>query len=181
MRTAGIPAIGEGGDPDEGDRGDGTGGEHALGDLTDGLYLNCGSDTAGLGGSITWTPDRYFENGKAIRTDPDDPSNYNQYREQDGASLDYKFPVNDGQYKVTLYWAEYEFRSNNDREFDVRINGNRVLRDFDVYREAGGRRKLTSKTFIANVENDEELHISLKGTTDKAFVTLMSVQTHRVD
>jgi hypothetical protein len=66
----------------------------------------------------------------------------------------YALPVPDGRYKVTLRFSEGHYGHGNtgfgglgSRVFDVYGNGVALLRDFDIYREAGREGKPIDRTF----------------------------------
>ena len=50
-------------------------------------------------------------------------------------------------YDVRLYFAENAFQEAGKRRFDVEINGQKVLNDFDILQEAGGPNKAVVKEF----------------------------------
>lgn len=50
-------------------------------------------------------------------------------------------------YTVRLYFAEPEETAQGERSFDVLLDGERVLEDFDVVREAGGTRRTIVREF----------------------------------
>ncbi len=55
-----------------------------------------------------------------------------------------------GPAQVTLYFAETFWTQPGARKFDVVINGKTVLRDFDIYAEAGGKDIAVQKTFTVD-------------------------------
>jgi hypothetical protein len=55
--------------------------------------------------------------------------------------------VQDATYKVKLYFSELENKQKGDRVFDVSIQGNKVLENFDIISEAGVRDREIVKTF----------------------------------
>ena len=64
------------------------------------------------------------------------------------------------QYTVRLYFAEINPTIGaGQREFDVKIEGNMALADFDIYNEAGGRDKGIAHTLNAPVSSDGILEI----------------------
>ncbi|KAJ0080723.1 hypothetical protein Patl1_09740 [Pistacia atlantica] len=79
----------------------------------------------------------------------------------------YGFCLRKGNYNVTLHFVEIIFSKDEDhsstgkRVFDVYIQGNRVLKDFNIKRKAGGPDKIWTENFIANVKNDHLLEIHL--------------------
>ena len=107
----------------------------------------------GRGGRI-WSPDNYFYNGqRSIRpasvTGTDDPGLFAIER---FGHFDYASPADPrDRYSVTLYFAEYYWglegrQGAGARRFNVFCNGETLLRDFDIYREAG-RLHGISRTF----------------------------------
>ncbi|KAI4321798.1 hypothetical protein MLD38_035140 [Melastoma candidum] len=79
-----------------------------------------------------------------------------------------------GPYKVRLHFAEIQFTDDETfgslgkRIFDVSIQGNVVLRDFNIQQEAGGVRKGFSREFNISVDRSTlEIHLywTGKGTT----------------
>lgn len=108
-----------------------------------------------------WAADAYFLGGNAlVRTT-------NPVRENDAMPLDaalysserwghfsYALPVPDGRYKVTLKFSEGHYGDRNtgfgglgSRVFDVYCNGVALLRNFDIYKEAGGEGRPLDRTF----------------------------------
>jgi len=55
-----------------------------------------------------------------------------------GSPFTYVFNVPAGSYQVTLKFAETYWTAAGDRVFNVSINGNTVLTNFDIYKTAGG-------------------------------------------
>lgn len=151
-----------------------------MGDLPNGLYINCGGFEVFQTGAFEWDIDKYFQNGEpGLVHDDGREAIVNYYREQVGRALEYVIPVNDGVYTVTLYWSEYEYTSRNAREFDVFLNGNVVLESFDVFDVTGRRGGLTRREFQVQVTNDEELNITLEGTTGNAFLSAYIIRPVR--
>lgn len=55
-----------------------------------------------------------------------------------------------GKYKVTLRWTEHYVFGPNLRRFNVAINGQQVLQEFDLFVEAGGAYTAYDRSFIIN-------------------------------
>lgn len=102
-----------------------------------------------------WGADRYFWGGRTINSRypvaaDDEPALYGGDRY---GNFTYFIPVApDGQYAATLRFAEtyYGFEGKGgpgSRVFDVYCNGTALLRNFDVYKEAGMACKAVKKTF----------------------------------
>ncbi len=103
-----------------------------------------------------WRSDRYYRGGVPVRrslaiTGNADPDLFGGERY---GHFSYVIPVPEGSYGLTLYFAEAYFGSQDNRYggvgsrvFDLYCNGQALLRDFDVFREAGGAGKALIKTF----------------------------------
>jgi hypothetical protein len=74
----------------------------------------------------------------------------------------YDFPVSSGTYEVRLYFAENSFQSAGQRVFNVAIEGNNVLTNFDIY-AAAGYRTAHKRSFTVNVTD---------GVLDLDFITV---------
>src|SRR5205823_2990743 len=68
-------------------------------------------------------------------------------------SFQYQFPVSNGSHTVTLKFAEIYFTSPNQRVFNVFINGQQVLSNFDIIAQAGGRLIALDRAFTVDVTN----------------------------
>jgi hypothetical protein len=103
-----------------------------------------------------WNPDTYFMNGRlntdlpAISGDPDP----DLFAEERFGHFNYAIPVDPrGRYTLVLHFAEFYFGSAaagqggvGSRVFRVICNGNTLLDDFDIYKEAGALHAVV-KTF----------------------------------
>ncbi|GMI65533.1 hypothetical protein like AT1G56130 [Hibiscus trionum] len=97
---------------------------------------------------------------------------YQTSRLSPGSLRYYGLGLENGLYTVKLFFAETGFedrisqswRSLGRRVFDVYIQGNRTLRDFDISKEAGGVQRAITPTFTANVtDNHLEIHLFWAG------------------
>jgi len=102
-----------------------------------------------------WLPDNFRSGGQvgAAPAKADGASDSNLYTRERYGNFSYAIPVGEGEYGVTLHFAEKFWGLENPggggegtRVFDVFCNGVALLRDVDVYKEAGGNRPLL-KTF----------------------------------
>jgi hypothetical protein len=104
---------------------------------------------------VVWNPDSYVSGGQlsyhsvniAGTEDPD------LYAHERFGHFEYAIPVDTGVYGLSLHFAEEYFGPGNDggggtgsRLFDVFCNGVALLRNFDIFKEAGMNHALT-KTF----------------------------------
>ncbi|WP_169315620.1 malectin domain-containing carbohydrate-binding protein [Halogranum rubrum] len=109
-------------------------------------------------------------------TNTDDDTLY--YTERYG-SFSYDVPVDNGDYDVELLFAElYQGVANDggegDRLFDVAIEGQQVLNDYDIYATAGGPQAATSETFTTTVD-DGELNIVFSNVVDNAKISAIKI------
>ncbi|MBV8071352.1 MAG: hypothetical protein JO270_15695 [Acidobacteriaceae bacterium] len=108
-----------------------------------------------------WQADSYFVGGNALvrNTNPVRENNaiapdMALYASERWGHFSYAVPVADGRYKVTLKFCEGHYGRQNvgvggvgSRVFDVYCNGVALLRDFDIYKEAGGEGRPLDRTF----------------------------------
>ncbi|MGH9351058.1 MAG: malectin domain-containing carbohydrate-binding protein, partial [Terriglobia bacterium] len=105
---------------------------------------------------MKWDPDHYYRGGRAVmRMSPvsgtGDPGLFDGERY---GNFDYAIPVAAGKYGVTLYFAERYFGPGlaggggaGSRVFDVTCNDTTLLKNFDIFKEAGGANRAVVKTF----------------------------------
>ena len=94
-----------------------------------------GSDTyfsGGNAGSINPPDTRASER---IAVAADDPGIYDSFRE---GTFAYRVPVPGGRYRVTLKFEEPSATEAGAREFNVLVNGEIILKRFDIFAAAGG-------------------------------------------
>jgi len=106
-----------------------------------------------------WRADSYFLGGNALirsknpaRTSS--PPDLALYGSERWGHFSYAVPVADGRYRVTLKFCEGHYGAGNtgmggqgSRLFDVYCNGVALLRNFDIFKEAGGEGRPLSRTF----------------------------------
>lgn len=92
-----------------------------------------------------------------------------------GQNLSYKKEgLENGSYEVTLHFAEIYFSEAGKRVFNVAINGNEVLSNFDVFVEAGGNFKALEKTFTIDIA-DGTLEVNMTGIVNNAKLSGISI------
>jgi hypothetical protein len=69
------------------------------------------------------------------------------YQDQRYGAFSYVFNVPAGSYQVDLKFAETYFTAAGDREFNVSVNGNTVLTNFDIFAAAGGANIAVDRMF----------------------------------
>ncbi len=138
-----------------------------------GNWWETDTNTSGCG----WTT------GDAIGDAPNDQILYKDMRFMEstatcgGGPLTYRFPAPGGQsYAVTLKFAELSIEKAGERLFHVDINGQRVLTNFDVYSEAGGRRRAVDKTFaVALSAAQSEIKIDFTAVLHSATINAIEI------
>ncbi|MBV9264825.1 MAG: hypothetical protein JO061_01520 [Acidobacteriaceae bacterium] len=106
-----------------------------------------------------WQADSYFMGGNALvrATNPVREGNSPDmalYASERWGHFSYAIPVADGRYRVTLKFCEAHYGRHNtgvgglgSRIFDVYCNGEALLRDFDIFKEAGDEGRPLDRTF----------------------------------
>jgi hypothetical protein len=111
-----------------------------------------------------WSPDCYFKGGQTVErvgavmgtASPE------LYRVERYGNFSYAIPVAPGRYTVTLRFAERYFGTANSmgsgpgsRVFHVFCNGEALLKNLDVFKEAGGADRALEKTFTGVAPNEQ--------------------------
>ncbi|XP_042951865.1 probable leucine-rich repeat receptor-like serine/threonine-protein kinase At3g14840 isoform X3 [Carya illinoinensis] len=144
-------------------------------------------------------PNRDFilSNLSGLSTNTPDPELYMTARISPLSLTYYAFCLVNGNYTVKLHFAEIVFTDDETysslgrRIFDVYIQGERVLKDFDIVKAAGGVRKPNIQSFNATVMANGTLEIRFywagKGTTDiplkgnyGPLISAISVDSHEI-
>ncbi|KAG6685407.1 hypothetical protein I3842_12G110400 [Carya illinoinensis] len=116
-----------------------------------------------------------LSNLSKLSTNTIDPELYMTARVSPLSLTYYAFCLVSGNYSVSLHFAEIVFTDDETysslgrRIFDVHIQGERVLKDFDIVQAAGGVRKPSIQSFNATVTNSTleiRFYWAGKGTTD---------------
>ncbi|WP_276391542.1 malectin domain-containing carbohydrate-binding protein, partial [Eudoraea chungangensis] len=133
--------------------------EPAGGDFA--LRINAGGPQLTYQGNV-FEADANFVGGKVYtNTDADVPVLYQTERSASPPAFGYEIPLDNGTYQVTLHFAEIYWGANgggpdgeNNRVFDVQIEGNTVLNDYDIIKDVGTETVVT-KTFEVVVSDGE--------------------------
>lgn len=108
-----------------------------------------------------WQADSYFMGGNALvrSTNPAQAGNSIApdmaiYASERWGNFSYALPVAEGRYKVTLKFCEGHYGKKNagtggvgSRLFDVYSNGVALMRNFDIFKEAGGEGRPIERAF----------------------------------
>ena len=135
-------------------------------------------------GGITWAADRYSTAGiLTIRSEHiKDSLEQNLMSGERYGTFAYEIPVSKGHYGLKLYFAETWFGSKlngggvGSRRFDVRANGVPLLRDFDIFQEAGQRNRLVVKEFHGLTPNvDGYINLDFAPRVNNACVNALEL------
>ncbi|MBI2438462.1 MAG: hypothetical protein HYV36_06595 [Lentisphaerae bacterium] len=96
------------------------------------------------------------------------------YRTERWGVKQYSFRLPKGRYRVRLHFAETHLSAPGERLFDVTLNGTKVLRAFDIFKEAGGRRKAIVKEFVTDAP-DELLEIGFVAGSDNPKIDAIEI------
>lgn len=89
------------------------------------------------------------------------------------SSFAYNIPVTDGIYNVNLHFAEIWWQKAGQRVFDVDIEGQSFLNDFDILTETAAKTALTKSTQL--VVTDGELNISFETVIENPKVNAIEI------
>ncbi len=117
--------------------------------LSDAVYQD---GIFGFKGGVLFSPrDRGVGSDRTIMGTNNDPI----YQTARVSPERYEFDVKPGSYEVTFHWSELESEYQNEdnkRVFDVLINGNKLIKGLNIYKEAGFANAY-SKRVIASVDS----------------------------
>ncbi|THD67499.1 PKD domain-containing protein [Robertkochia marina] len=148
------------------------------------LRVNAGGSSVNYAGK-TYLNDQYFTNGTSFQnTNATVPDLFITERTSP-LDFQYNFPVANGDYLVSLYFAEIYWGAPGGKEggvgsrvFDVEMEGATILDDFDIYAEAGAEVPI-NRSFVATV-NDGILDLVFtsdpsKGGVDQPKVSAIEI------
>jgi hypothetical protein len=125
-----------------------------------------------------WISDRYYEGGRAVQRPAPGlqgtltPEAFASYRE---GSFRYSIPLKPGVYEMRLYFAEPSVASVTDRLFDLRVNGQDVLTEFDILAESGSTESALVKVW-RDIEPTEDGILKLEFVNRRAGALLNAIE-----
>jgi malectin (di-glucose binding ER protein)/glycosyl hydrolase family 26 len=124
----------------------------------------------------SWEADTAYSGGGTYATSASiaktpDPALYQGTRY---GNFSYNFSVPNGTYTVDLKFAEVWWTAAGKRVFNVGINGQQVLTNFDILAQAGGANRATDKTFTTSVTNGR-LAITFTSVVDNAQINAIEI------
>jgi hypothetical protein len=147
--------------------------------LTCPIRLNAGGSTHTTADGRVFIADNYFNAGNISTTNNDITGTtedilYKSNRWYNG-NLTYTVPVVNGNYQVVLHFSESYFNTTNARRFNIDIEGTRVLTNFDIYANAGGRDIAITRTFNTTVSDGTLNLVFGKGANDNPKVSAIEI------
>lgn len=142
---------------------------------TNNFAINCGGDQyiSADGTVYLQTPNGSYNTTSTI-TGTNDQFIYQS--EKSGKTFSYNLPIDNGEYMVTLKFAELYWSSAGSRVFNCSIENVPVLTNFDIVAEAGGKYKALDKTFQTTIA-DGTLNIAFTTITDNAKISGISIMS----
>jgi hypothetical protein len=125
-----------------------------------------------------WSADYGYSGGNAWGTSngissTNSPALYQT--ERWAPSFQYQFPVSNGTHTVTLKFAEIYFTLPNQRVFNVSINGQQVLSNFDIIAQTGGPFIALDRPFTVNVTNGM-INIQFQQVVNNPKISAIQIQ-----
>ncbi len=132
-----------------------------------------------------WEPDRYAKGGQLVlRADPvGGASDPELYRGERFGNITYSVPVAPGRYGLVLHFSETWFGSGKpgrggagSRVFSILCDGVALVRNFDIFKEAGGSDLALTRVFHGLEPNPQgKLVISLVPVRNYACINALEV------
>jgi hypothetical protein len=117
--------------------------------------------------------------GVGVVISTDIPEVYRTHR-FGGTEMKYRVDLPNGQYDVTLLFAETYWAAPGARVFDVALQGITVMDHLDVFSQAGGQNQPYSRNFSVDVTS-ETFEISFPQVqADNAFLSGVEIKVHSV-
>jgi hypothetical protein len=147
------------------------------------FFVNSGgapfTDTSGnvYQADVDYSGGSTYSTTAAITGTPDQILNQPLYQSQRYGNFSYSVPLANGDYNVTLKFAELYFNSAGQRVFDVSMQGQQVITNLDVYSAAGGENAaydVTTPVSVTNLTNGM-LTITFDSVTNYAIVNAIEI------
>ncbi|HYX06578.1 MAG TPA: malectin domain-containing carbohydrate-binding protein, partial [Bacteroidales bacterium] len=140
--------------------------------------INCGGSKYNSADGGVYSADINYVGGSLYTTDAAisgtlDDALYQS--ERFGSDFSYKIPLENGNYDVTLMFAEIFFDQPGNRIFNVSIKGTQVLSNFDICAKVG-KNKADNETFPVTI-NDGELNIVFTTIKDNAKISAIKISS----
>ena len=147
--------------------------------LSSGYTINAGGASAGL-----FAADGYYSGGNTYATTTtidtsgvSNPAPQAVYQTERYGNFSYTLPnlIPGAHYTVRLHFAEIFWNSSGKRVFNVALNGQPVLSNFDIYATAGGANKAVIEPFTTTADANGQIAIQFSTVVDNAKVSGIEV------
>jgi len=140
------------------------------GDYIDAKKNRWSADQAHKSGGWGYTGGRSYKTSASIASTNDD----SLYQSERYGAFGYQFDVPDGQYDVTLHFAEIYWNRSNRRKFNVLMEGVLALQSYDIYAK-NGKNNASSITFSGIRVSDGRLNINFVTVFDNPKVSAIAI------
>lgn len=141
------------------------------------VRINCGGPAVTDKLGQVWSADTNFVGGAAMTYDTETVSGAKDvalFQSQRCApTLIYRIPVSNGDYEVTLRFAEMRWRPEGERVFNVAVEGETVLSNLDI-NALVGRYAAVKRTFPVSV-TDGVLNVVGTAIVDQAMISAIEI------
>ncbi|MBN2442399.1 MAG: PKD domain-containing protein [Spirochaetales bacterium] len=137
--------------------------------------VNCGgsayiaSDGTQYAADTGYSGGTAYDNGSSV-SGTSDPSLYSTERY---GSCTYSASVPNGEFLITLHFAENYHTSAGSRVFDVAIEGTETINDLDIYAQAGGTTAYVTQNQVT--VRDGEINIEFVTVTENALINAIKI------
>lgn len=112
-----------------------------------------------------------YSNNNAITNTVDDAL----FQSERNGDFSYSLPVENGEYEITLYFAEIYFEEAGKRVFDVSVENTVLLNNYDIFSQAASKNKAQLETLNINI-TDSIINIDFISVENNAKLSAMSVK-----
>jgi glucosylceramidase len=152
--------------------------------LSSGYAINAGGSATGA-----FTSDGYYSGGTTYSTTAgidtssvSNPAPQGVYQTERFGNFTYTLPnlLSGAQYTVRLDFAEIFWNSSGQRLFNVTINGQQVLTNFDIFATAGGANKAVDEQFTTTADDHGQITLQFSTVRDNAKVDGIEISFDRL-
>jgi hypothetical protein len=140
--------------------------------------INAGGPSITFSGQ-TWGADNSFSGGSSYTSAGAIAATTNDalYQTERFGNFSYAVPLANGSYIVKLHFAEIYFTSNNQRTFNVSVEGLQVLSNYDIHAKVGAR-TATTEQFNVNL-TDGTININFTNVVNNAKVSAIEILSNQ--
>jgi hypothetical protein len=138
--------------------------------------MNAGGNSYVDSAGVSFSADKYYQGGQKWTTSSSISGTQDDsiYQSERYGNFYYSIPVSNGNYIVTLKFAEIYWSSADQRKFNVKIEGKQVITNLDIFAKVGKNRAYDVAIPVS--VNDGVLRIEFVTVKDNAKVSAILVQ-----